>query len=341
MDPKRDTCRRRGAPSRAGSPVRLPCVKNSAPNGSTEADLARDIRRVVRGALDEDHAWRDVTTLWSVPADATAEARIISKQAGVLAGLAMVDEVYRQIDPQVKVVRHAVDSDPLVSRQTIVTLSGSARSIVTGERTALNLLQRASGIATHTSRFLRELAGLDVLLRDTRKTAPGLRRLDKYSVVCGGGANHRMGLDDLVLLKENHLRAAGGIGAAIDGVRQGQAVTSGSHLGVEVEVTSLAEADEALDCGVEWILLDNMSLDELREAVRRRNAKRAATRLEASGDVTLETVRDVGLTGVEAIAVGAITHSAPALDVSLLVNRSLRNVPTAAGGRAVIASAGT
>jgi nicotinate-nucleotide pyrophosphorylase (carboxylating) len=276
------------------------------------------ILAAVRDALAEDHAADDVSTRWSVPTALHVEATMIAKQPGRVAGLSVVQSVYGEVDAAV-VVRPAVtDGDAVVPGQLLATISGLARSIITGERVALNFAQRMSGIATCTAVFVAAIGERDVRLLDTRKTAPGLRALDKYAVTCGGGTNHRLDLAAMVLLKENHLAAAGGVRSAVRRVRDGMAA-EGQQLAIEVEVTTLAEARDALDCDVEWMLLDNMSTEDMALVVKERDASGSACRLEASGTISLNTVADIAATGVDAVSVGAVTHSAPALDISLLV----------------------
>ncbi|WP_328521157.1 carboxylating nicotinate-nucleotide diphosphorylase [Kribbella sp. NBC_00359] len=277
------------------------------------------IRAAVRTALSEDHAENDVTTQWSVPSHVHVEAAMIAKQAGRVAGLPLVEGVYVAIDPSVTVRPAVADGDQVRPGQALAWISGPARSIITGERAALNFVQRMSGIATLTSAFVTAIGNHDVKLLDTRKTAPGLRALDKYAVTCGGGTNHRLDLKAMVLLKENHLAAAGGVRPAVRRVRDGMAAT-GRHLAVEVEVTTLAEAYEAMDCQVDWIMLDNMSNDVMRSVVEQRDASGSGCRLEASGTISLKTVADIAASGVDALSVGALTHSAPALDTSLLIS---------------------
>jgi nicotinate-nucleotide pyrophosphorylase (carboxylating) len=282
--------------------------------------LATDtIRAAVHTALSEDHAADDVTTRWSVPEQMDVEAVMIAKQPGRVAGLPLTESVYDAIDPSVAVRSAVADGDPVRAGQPLAWISGPARSIITGERAALNFVQRMSGIATLTSAFVAAIGQHEVKLLDTRKTAPGLRALDKYAVTCGGGTNHRLDLAAMVLLKENHLAAAGGVRSAVRRVRDGMAATR-RHLAVEVEVTTLAEAYEALDCQVEWIMLDNMSTDVIRSVVEQRDASGSGCRLEASGTISLETVADIAASGVDALSVGALTHSAPALDTSLLIS---------------------
>ncbi|MFF0342853.1 carboxylating nicotinate-nucleotide diphosphorylase [Kribbella sp. NPDC004875] len=279
------------------------------------------VRTAVAAALLEDQAADDVTTRWSVPEALEVEATMIAKQSGRVAGLTAVEEVYAAVDPTVKVRAAVADGDAVVPGQPLAWISGAARSIITGERVALNFAQRMSGIATLTSAFVAAIGARPVALLDTRKTAPGLRAMDKYAVSCGGGTNHRLDLSAMVLLKENHLAAAGGVLPAVHRVREGMSA-DGSALAIEVEVTTADEAREALDCGVEWILLDNMPVEQMALIAEWRNACGSATRLEASGNITLETVAEIAGAGVDAISVGALTHSPTALDISLLVTSS-------------------
>lgn len=274
----------------------------------------------VRTALAEDCAGDDVTTLWAVPADARAHARILARQDGVVAGLPLLGEVYRQLGHDVEVSVRVKDGERVQAGQSLAELTGPSRAIITGERTALNFLQRMSGIATHAAAFVNAVAGLSVRILDTRKTAPGLRALDKYAVASTGASNHRLDLAAMVLLKENHIAVAGGVGAAVAAIRAHNA----TGIAVEVEVESVAQAAEALRTGVEWIMLDNMPIEDMRHIVTLRGS--AKPRLEASGSITLDTVRAVAETGVDAISVGAITHSAPAFDLTLLLT------PTAPAG---------
>lgn len=283
------------------------------------------LESAVRTALAEDSAGDDVTTLWAVPADARARARILARQDGVVAGLPMLGEVYRQLGGDVEVSVHAKDGERVQAGQSLAELTGPSRAVITGERTALNFLQRMSGIATHAAAFVDAVAGLPVRILDTRKTAPGLRALDKYAVATAGASNHRLNLAAMVLLKENHIAAAGGIAAAVAAVRAHN--TAG--IAVEVEVESVAQAAEALCTGVEWIMLDNMALPDMRQVVAMRATH--GTHIEASGNVGLDSVAAIALTGVDAISVGAITHSAPAFDLTLLLSR-IRPLPGREGG---------
>ncbi|OIV39512.1 nicotinate-nucleotide diphosphorylase (carboxylating) [Mangrovactinospora gilvigrisea] len=264
-------------------------------------------------ALAEDRAEDDITTRWAVADGTRGHAHIVTRQAGVIAGTAIPAEVCRQLGHEVAVTEHVQDGDRVRAGQVLFTLDGSAREIISGERTALNFLQRMSGIATAAAAYAEAVAGLPVRILDTRKTAPGLRTLDKAAAAAGGMSNHRLDLAAMVLLKENHIAAAGGVTAAIAAVRE----CNTQGVAVEVEVASTAQALEALSAGVEWIMLDNMPLDDMRDIVTQRGP--VGPRLEASGNITLEAVRAVAETGVDAVSVGAVTHSAPAFDLSLLM----------------------
>ena len=267
---------------------------------------------MIARALAEDVGSGDVTTDAIVPADLRGSADVVVREAGVICGLDQAFAVLLELDPEARMERLAEDGDLVADPPQVVALMhASVRALLTGERTALNLLQRMSGIATTTRRYVDLVAGTGVQLLDTRKTAPGLRALDKHAVACGGGTNHRAGLHDAVLIKDNHVAVAGGVPAAIERVRL-------RHPGrpVEVEVDTMAELQQALDAGADVILLDNMPPGELRRAVAT-TAGRA--RLEASGGITIDTIREVAETGVDAISVGALTHSVRALDIALEV----------------------
>ena len=267
------------------------------------------IIQAVDAALAEDVGRGDVTTEATVPADAFGTAEILVKEPGVVCGVAVAERVFRVLDEDVRFEALVEDGVEVRDVPTAVaSVTGSERAILTGERVALNFLGRLSGIATLTHRYAEAVAGTGARVLDTRKTTPGLRALEKYAVACGGGQNHRFGLDDAVLVKDNHLRAAGSVAQAVERVR---ALTD---LPIEVECESLEQLREALAVGVEAVLLDNMTLDELRAAVGLAGGR---ARLEASGGITLENVRAVAETGVDEISVGALTHSARSLDVSL------------------------
>lgn len=277
-------------------------------------------RTAVAAALAEDESGQDITTAWSVPEGLAAVAEIRARQCGIAGGLPVVAEVFAQVDPEVTVEALVPDGARLTGDDVLVRLSGSARSLITGERTALNLLQRMCGIATLTDRYVQAVAGTEARILDTRKTAPGLRALDKYAVTVGGGRNHRLNLAAMVLLKENHIAAAGGVTTAIDAVRRGMART-GQKVETDVEVQTVAQAVEALDAGARWIMLDNMPVADIEMVVKFRAERAEASRilLEASGTVRLDSVRAIAETGVDLISVGALTHSAPALDLTMLL----------------------
>jgi len=277
---------------------------------------------IVRRALAEDVGDGDVTTQCTVPADSVYEGRIIAKAAGVVAGLDVAQctlEVMeslhgaRETDaPRVHVQAHVSDGARVEQGAVIATMQGPGTTLLSAERVMLNFLQRMSGIATLTARFVDAVRGTSAMILDTRKTAPGLRLLDKEAVRLGGGQNHRVGLYDMVLIKENHITAAGGIRAAVDGVRAGDP----RGRAIEVEVQTLAELQEALALNVDRIMLDNMDLAQMREAVRLTDG---AAPLEASGNVSLDTVAHIAATGVDYISVGQLTHSVTAFDMSFLL----------------------
>lgn len=269
---------------------------------------------LVAAALAEDVGPGDWTTLWTVPEHARGEAVIVAKAPLVVAGMDAVRAVFRQVDPEVEVAVSLEDGREAEEGAVLAEISGRTRSILTGERTALNFLGRLSGIATLTRAFVDAVRGTGARILDTRKTTPGWRMLEKAAVAAGGGGNHRVGLYDMVLIKDNHAAACGGVGEAVR--RVGEENRRG--LPVEVEVGSLDELETVLPLGVDRILLDNMDLDTMRTAVERTHAGPSPRPLlEASGNVTLDTVRAVALTGVDLISVGALTHSAPGADVSL------------------------
>jgi nicotinate-nucleotide pyrophosphorylase (carboxylating) len=272
------------------------------------------ISTIVAAALAEDIGAGDITSEAVVPAQATARARIVQKQPGVLFGLEVAATAFAQTGAD-RFERLAPEGEWWEEVPAdIAAVTGPARAILAAERTALNLLARLSGIATMTARYVGAIEGTGATILDTRKTTPGLRALEKGAVVAGGGSNHRMGLYDAVLIKENHVAITGGITEAIRRARA-------SGLDVEVECRTLADVDEALLAGADRILLDNMAIDELRAAVVARDAAagKLRTTLEASGGITLQDVRAIAGTGVDYISIGALTHSAPALDVSLLL----------------------
>jgi nicotinate-nucleotide pyrophosphorylase (carboxylating) len=264
----------------------------------------------------------DVTVQSLLPRPGTGRAAFVARSAGVLAGVEAAELVYRAVDPSVSFERLKDDGSLLRKGDQIARIAGSLPSLLIGERTALNFVQRLSGVATMTRRFVDAVAGLSAKILDTRKTTPGWRRLEKYAVRCGGGHNHRTGLFDMILVKDNHLaslRIADPKAAVAETVRRARAYCA-SHdprLPVEIEVESLDQLDAALAAKPDIILLDNMPPDTMREAVRRRQAIAPSVQLEASGGITLETVRPIAETGVDRISVGALTHSAPAWDLAL------------------------
>jgi nicotinate-nucleotide pyrophosphorylase (carboxylating) len=267
------------------------------------------VERAVYAALAEDVGEGDVTTDAIVDADAVGTATLSIREPGVVCGLHAAETVFTALDPELRFERF-VEEGALVAQAPaeVALVTGLERAILTGERTALNFLGRLSGIATLTRSYVDAVAGTGAEILDTRKTTPGLRSMEKHAVHCGGGRNHRFGLDDGVLVKDNHLRAAGSVRTAVERLR------AASDLPVEVECDTLDQVQEALSAGADAILLDNMTLDELRAAV---GLAKGRARLEASGGVTLETVRAIAGTGVDEISVGALTHSARSLDVSL------------------------
>ena len=271
-----------------------------------------DILALVRAALAEDVGSGDVTTEATVGSEARARALITQKAPGVIYGLAVAEEVFRELDPEVEAQALTPEG---VWREggEVLELHGSARALLTGERTALNFLARLSGVATISALAARAVEGTGARVLDTRKTTPGLRALEKAAVAAGGASNHRAGLHDAILIKENHIAAAGSIAQAVARAREAAPELADT---LEVEVRNAKEIDEALAAGAPRLLLDNMSVPQLREAVAR--VAGAAT-LEASGGVTLETLRERALTGVDFVSIGAITHSAPALDLSLIL----------------------
>jgi nicotinate-nucleotide pyrophosphorylase (carboxylating) len=274
------------------------------------SELLEHIKPIVQRALDEDLGDGDVTTLCTIPAEATLEGRFIAKADGSIAGLEVARLTFALIDERVRVNFSLHDGAAVTKGQVFGTVNGPTRALLSGERTALNFLQRMSGIATLTHQFAEAAKPHNAVILDTRKTAPGLRLLDKWAVKLGGGENHRIGLFDMVLIKNNHITAVGSITAAINRVRD----CDDRHRPIEVEVRTLDELREALVLQPDRILLDNMNLDQMREAV-----EIAAGRvpLEASGNVTLDTVNAIAATGVDFISSGALTHSVKALDISL------------------------
>jgi nicotinate-nucleotide pyrophosphorylase (carboxylating) len=269
-----------------------------------------DLDAIVARALAEDVGTGDVTTAATVPPGTRARARITQKQPGAVFGLAAAETTFRALDPGVRLTRQASEGR-WREGGPVLDIEGDAAALLTAERTALNFLQRLSGVATMTARYVEAVAGTGARVLDTRKTTPGLRALEKAAVAAGGGTNHRAGLYDAILIKENHAAMAGGVAAAVRAARD-----AAPHVPLEVECRTIAEVDEALGAGAPRLLLDNMTPVLLREIVARVDGR---AELEASGGVTLETIREIAGTGVDFVSVGALTHSAPALDLSLLL----------------------
>lgn len=278
-----------------------------------------DIRLSVKAALDEDLGQQDANngdiTAQLIPADKYAEAALITREDGVFCGKAWAEQVFNQLGGKVALHWHVDDGDLVVANQVLCELSGPARAILTGERTAMNFIQTLSGVATLTKHYVDKLAGTRTMLLDTRKTIPGLRTAQKYAVTCGGGKNHRIGLFDAFLIKENHIMACGSIQAAVTAAR---AIHSSKP--VEVEVESIAELKQALDAGADIIMLDNFDITMMLDAVKINadyQANGAGAKLEVSGNVTIDTIAKFAQTGVDYISVGALTKHVRALDLSL------------------------
>jgi nicotinate-nucleotide pyrophosphorylase (carboxylating) len=264
-------------------------------------------REIVRRALAEDLGWGDVTTEATVPAELRAKGIILVKSPCVLAGLDVAAEVFTQLDPGCTIERRRKDGDRCQPGDIVAELLGGAAPMMTAERTALNFLQRLSGIATLTRKFV-DAAGGTIVVLDTRKTTPTLRALEKYAVRAGSGTNHRAGLDDGILIKDNHIRLAGGVGEAVKRMKDDD-----PEMPIEVEAQSLEQVDQALAAGADSILVDNLPLETIKEAVRR---ARGRAKIEISGGVTLDRVAELAKTGADYVSVGALTHSAPAADIS-------------------------
>lgn len=270
-----------------------------------------EVAEIIKRALQEDIGSGDVTTMATVPAGITRRAELVAKEDFTLAGIDVARRVFTTLDSDVAFEALKVDGSRVQRGDVLAWIKADARILLQGERVALNLLQRMSAVATMTARFVAAVAHTDAIIVDTRKTTPGLRVLDKYAVRMGGGQNHRTSLYDGVLIKENHIAAAGGISAAVAGARRSAPHT----LKIEVEAETMDDVREALEAGADIIMLDNMSLDQMKEAVEL-IGERALT--EASGGVNLDTVADIAATGVDLISVGALTHSSGAVDISML-----------------------
>ena len=268
------------------------------------------VRQLIERALAEDVGGGDITTRLTVPADRRARAEIAAKQRAIVAGLPLVSRVCAAVGGDITVVTHVTDGTPVTPGAVLATVSGPAASLLVAERLSLNFLQHLSGIATLTAQFVAAVHGHRCRIVDTRKTTPGLRVLEKYAVRVGGGYNHRTRLDDGILIKDNHITAAGGVRAAVVAARAG----APHGLRVEVECATLADVDEALAGGADAVLLDNMTVDTIAAAVHRIGGRAL---VEVSGGVNLDTVGAIAATGVDLISVGALTHSAPAVDIHM------------------------
>jgi nicotinate-nucleotide pyrophosphorylase (carboxylating) len=276
-----------------------------------EIQNSGDIIALIRQALAEDVQSGDLTTEAIVPANMTSRARWIAKEEGVIAGLFIGESVFQMLDNKLKWNCKVKEGDHVQRGDVLVEIEGNSRALLTGERTALNFVQRMSGIATAANQYANKLKGTGTKILDTRKTVPGLRVLDKYAVKTGGGTNHRAGLYDMVLIKENHISIAGSIKEAV-----GKARKKFPDVKIEVEATSLQEVRKALKAGADIIMLDNMSISDMRKAVELTDG---TTQTEASGNVTLESINEIAATGVSFISVGALTHSVSAFDISQLI----------------------
>ena len=271
------------------------------------------IARLIALALEEDLGRGDVTTLATIPPDCTAQGKITAKAGLTLAGLPLIQQVLHAVDTNVEVHLLKTEGAVVTPGDVVAALWGNAASLLIAERTLLNFLQHVSGVATLTRKFVEAIVGTPCTIIDTRKTLPGFRLLDKYAVTQGGGTNHRMGLDDGVLIKDNHISVCGGVGAAVRQARQ----HASTLLRIEVECTTLEEVQEAVEAQADILLLDNMTTPQMRDAVQLVNGKAL---LEASGNMSLGRAREVAETGVDFISVGALTHSAPAVDLSMAVS---------------------
>jgi nicotinate-nucleotide pyrophosphorylase (carboxylating) len=279
-----------------------------------DVDIDKDyLHKVIKQALNEDIGEGDITTDCIIPNSSVLYGKFIAKAPGIIAGLRVVEQIFLMLDYRIHFTQKVTDGDIVKEGVEIATVKGSGKAILSGERTALNFLQRMSGIATTTNQFVEKVTGTSAVILDTRKTVPGLRLLDKWAVKKGGGQNHRIGLYDMVMIKDNHITAAGGITQAVTLVRN----RDEHNRKIEVEVKNLGELREALKLNVDQIMLDNMTLEEMRDAVVL-TAGRIS--LEASGNVNLDDVASIAETGVDFISVGMLTHSVKALDISLLLN---------------------
>ncbi len=280
-------------------------------------ELSELSRQLVDMALKEDIDEGDFSTLWSVPEEHTSLARIIARAGGIIAGLPVVKHILNQFDPPPEVLSFLPDGQTIAAGQVVAEIRGMTRHLLSMERTVLNFMQRLSGVATLSHRFVESVEGTGTRVLDTRKTTPGFRELEKFAVKVGGAHNHRHGLYDYVMLKENHIEAAGGITAAVKVVAR----NNKNKLPVEVETRTIDEVHEAVAAGVDRIMLDNMTVEQMTRAVRiiRENSGEHCPEIEASGDINLRTIREVAGTGVDFISVGALTHSAGILNLTMII----------------------
>jgi nicotinate-nucleotide pyrophosphorylase (carboxylating) len=273
-----------------------------------------NIKQLIRLALAEDVGKRDITSEALVGKNLSGRAVIVAKQNGVLAGLAVAKEVFQTVNRRISFKMFKRDGQKVKRGQKIAVIQGTVRDILAAERTALNFLQRLSGIATLTAQYVSRVKGTRTKILDTRKTTPGLRLLEKQAVKAGRGQNHRVGLFDMFLIKENHIKAAGGIAEAVR-----KAKSKRRREKIEVEVRNLRELEDAIKAKPDWIMLDNMNIEQMKKAVKTIRSRSPRIKIEASGNVNLNNVRKIALTGVDFISVGALTHSAPAVDLSLIL----------------------
>ena len=279
-----------------------------------------EVDEIIKKALNEDIGEGDVTTSAILKSDISGKGIFLVKQGGIIAGLDVVERLFNIFDPGLSFVKYVLDGDKVEKGKTAAVVEGSAASILTCERTALNFLQRMSGIATMSRKFSDAAAHTKAKILDTRKTVPGLRLLDKIAVESGGGKNHRIGLYDMFLIKDNHIAVAGSITSAVSACKKFRA-DKNLNVKIEVETTNLDEVKEALECGVDFIMLDNFDIEEMKKAVKFIGGKCS---IEASGGIDMDTVKQIAETGVDFISVGALTHSVKALDISLEITTEMR-----------------
>jgi nicotinate-nucleotide pyrophosphorylase (carboxylating) len=279
-----------------------------------DSDISKTIDLLIEIGLKEDVNTGDLTTDLLVPASIQTTAIMIAKADGIIAGIKVAEAVFLKLDPTIEFIAEVSEGSVIRNGDLICTIKGSYRALLTGERLALNFLQRISGIATETAKFVEAVRGFKIKILDTRKTVPGLRFLDKYAVKAGGGSNHRMGLYDMIMIKDNHISIAGSITQAVEAIRP----SVPDNMKIEVETTTLEEVEEALQAGADIIMLDNMDIKTMQKAVLIINGK---AQTEASGNMNLEKIKEVAATGVDFISIGALTHSVTALDISLIIKK--------------------